>query len=184
MQIFLLCLAAKLGCHKYEKHFLVPKHLKYGNQTFPIKSLQPTKWGEAKCVWCNQVVLVPNPMAQPWHAGGGWSWEEVYDGNWAGMGDLHTVAFNVEFCLYSTNVGPYVWLCITVCEAGSAGHSYRAPLLPPRTPIVLLHSISFIEADGKGTDGRWDLHVGQKSRHIALPMHCHLTLAPQCSTFT
>lgn len=66
------------------------------------------------------------------------------------MGDLHTVAFNVEFCLYSKNVREYV---ITVCEAGSAGHSYRVPLLPPRTPIILLHSISFIEADGEGTDG-------------------------------
>ena len=49
----------------------------------------------------------------------------------------HTCVFNAEFCLY----GPYV----AAIAAGAVGHSYHAPLLPPRAPVVLPHSVSFIK---------------------------------------
>ena len=64
----------------------------------------------------------------------------------------NTSTFNVEFCLYSTYVGPYVSLYgmyvslqIFASVASPAGHSYHVPLLPPHAPIVLPHSVSFVE---------------------------------------
>ena len=57
------------------------------------------------------------------------------------MSELDTSALNVECCLYRT----YVRLYIMAGTASSAGHLYRAKLLPPRVPIVLPHSISSIE---------------------------------------
>jgi len=53
----------------------------------------------------------------------------------------HIGTFNVEFCLYSIYVGPY----ITAGTSGSASHLYRMPLLLPHAPTILPHSIFFIE---------------------------------------
>ena len=39
----------------------------------------------------------------------------------------------------------YAHSYVAVSTAGSVSHSYRVPLLPPRAPIALPHSICFIE---------------------------------------
>jgi len=82
--------------------------------------------------------------------------------------------------MYSTYVSPYI-----TCMSSSAGHSYRALLLPP---IVLPHSVSFIEQVGPtvrpclsdANKGRyqgkqWPLSLGTKE-----PSHCTTcTLLPR-----
>jgi len=49
--------------------------------------------------------------------------------------------FSVECWLYGTYIGLYV----AASAASSAGHWYCVPLLPPCVPVVLSHSVSFIE---------------------------------------
>jgi len=106
------------------------------------------------------------------------------------MSEPHTSAFNVEFCLYSMYVGPY----IAAIMAGSAGRLYCVLLLP-RAPTVLLHSASskYIQQwDHTGVmptegEGKKKTTETQDKRAVALH-HVHiatsLVLVPQCSTFT
>ena len=84
--------------------------------------------------------------------------------------------------------GIYVGLYVVASVAGSAGHLYHVPLLPPHVPIFLPipspSSSKYVQqwdhawvtsTEGEGNDGHWD--SGQKSHHILLPTHCYLAHA-------
>jgi len=66
-----------------------------------------------------------------------------------------TSVFNVEFSLY--NVSP----CVATSITGSACYLYCAFLLPTRMPIVMPHSISFINDEGAGMGHDRFKHVQQ-----------------------
>ena len=55
---------------------------------------------------------------------------------WASQSEPNTSGFNVEFCLYGMNM--YVSPYIVAGAAGSDGHSYRVPVLPPHVHVHVL----------------------------------------------
>ena len=58
---------------------------------------------------------------------------------WASVSEPHTSAFNVEFSLYHMYVRTCIKLYVAASAASSVGHSYCAPLLPPRVPSASLN---------------------------------------------
>jgi len=96
--------------------------------------------------------------------------------DWASMSEPYSGAFNVKFCLYNALVCTSQWAYLVTC-------------IIPRAPIVLPHSVSFIDWTSMSkseTTLEWhqqrerERTVGQKSHHFVLPTCCYLTHTRPC----